>query len=594
MQAEPNSLKDHPAYRFNELALQLGAYAALFSSGTELFAYGGNVGRQMAAADAALAVLFLILRHRLRFVRTPAQLDLVVTCAIIPTFLLHVWPLVLAPAAESPAGITCLIVTTGLLYFSTAVFLGSVFFGAAVWVAGQHFSGLEGSGRDLMHLFVTAPTCAVVVRLSARHVYASLTAERKLRRESEARLVEAQKNESLGLMAGGVAHDFNNVLQAINTFAEVIQATSAEPAIQETATQITKAASNAADICGQMLLYCGKSPVRREIVDVGSLANDLQALLKASVRENVSLRFECHSKVPLTVMANAGQIRQVLMNLVANAADATQPVGGNVSVSICERIVSDESEEQAGSTAGRPLTDGRYVAINVNDDGCGIDDETLALMFDPYFTTKPSGHGFGLAVVLGIVRTHGGTIHVHSSRDAETTITVLLPAVAPEKSEPEETAFVSEPAGRATERRILIVDDDDLVRRSLKQLLTGMQFDVTGVEDGAAAMELLQCDRKFDVILMDYVMPQRNGVQVTRELRRNGVRIPVILCSGLVNETHNPEIFEIFEGRLEKPFRSETLRSSIEMVLNRKTREGGFNAASTNVPSRPPVPTEVH
>ncbi len=588
MEATPNSIREHPAYRYNELALHLGSYAALVAAVAVLPVYDRAIGWKMAAGDVALALLFAVQRrHLLPRVRTTGHLDLLVTSAAVPAFLMQVWSMRLAPTAESPSGVTALIVTISLLYSSTLAFLLSAFGGAAIWLIGQQLTGADCSRQDLVHLFVTAPACAMVVRLSVQHLVnaliqltareqtaidrlnesvQSLTAEKQLREDSESRLYERQKVESLGLMAGGIAHDFNNVLQAITAFAEVIQITTAEPRTRETAAEVTRAAANAADICSQMLVYSGRSHERRVVTDVGELTMDLRPLLRASAKDNVALHVDCLNQEPLTIFANAGQIRQVLMNLVANAADATQPAGGTVTVTISTSDVA-ELKGAADSASPVPASTSRVVSIAVTDNGCGIDDSTLQQMFDPYFTTKPSGHGFGLAVVHGIVRSHDGVIHVTSTPGAGTTVTVQFPVAVSEAAEQPVVAEAAAPLTSPVTRRILIVDDEDSVRHSVSSMLTVMHTEVVTVDGAAAALELLSRDTRFDAILLDYIMPQQSGLELIRELRRLGNRTPVILCSGFVGETDRLDALDLVDGYLAKPFSSEALLAAIEEVV---------------------------
>ncbi|MEZ6061478.1 MAG: ATP-binding protein [Planctomycetaceae bacterium] len=589
MKTEPASVRSHPAYHYNELALQLAACAAIVAAGVVLFSNKAPVGLQLSVGHIGLAAVFAFCRFRLLpRVQTAGQLDAVVTVAVVSVFAIQIWSVVLHSGAESPAGVACLTVTISLLYCSTTAFLCTVATGAGLWLMSRQMAGGSRFDIDLVHLFVTAPACAIVVRMSVLQMFgalnglreterqtradleatvATLTVEKQLRQQSENQLFEVQKNESLGLMAGGIAHDFNNVIQAISSFAEVIQMTSGDQQARQTATEIAKAAANAGDICAQMLVFAGKSQDRHELTDLGTLTLDLQALLRAAVHDNITLTVSRQPNVSLSVPANPGQIRQVLINLVSNAADATRENGGNVSVHVRRLDVETDADLPSGRVTGNFSVRGPCVAIEVTDDGIGIDSEILRQMFDPYFTTKPTGHGFGLSVVLGIVRSHNATIFVNTVPGRGSTVTMLLPcrdAATKQNHRPADSA-TERPV--AATRRILIVDDEESVRRSVARMLTALNWQTVEVSDGSTAIELLQSDRRFDVILLDYTMPHTSGLEVASLLRHSGISIPLILCSGFVDHASEPGLLEIADAFLAKPFQSSELIAVLDQVL---------------------------
>jgi signal transduction histidine kinase len=258
-----------------------------------------------------------------------------------------------------------------------------------------------------------------------RQLREQLDAERLEKENLQHQLYQAQKMESLGVMAAGVAHDFNNYLTGILGNAEmVLEFGSLEGDAKETVHDIKKLATRASDLTKTMLTYSGRGKFVMEPLDMANLIDDLMKLLKASVGAGVKIDADVAGDIP-ALQGDPAQMRQVIMNLVMNGADAIGETGGTVSVAAKPAVF--EGDRTTDTYADGRIPDGAYVCVEVRDDGCGMDAETVARIFDPFFTTKPEGRGLGLAVVLGIVRAHRGYMNVHSMPGKGTTFGIFLP-----------------------------------------------------------------------------------------------------------------------------------------------------------------------
>lgn len=249
-------------------------------------------------------------------------------------------------------------------------------------------------------------------------------------RESEERVIvrrtrDAERLESLGLLASGIAHDFNSILMAVSTHAEIaLEDLPADAPARANVEQIRRAAERAADLCQQLMTYAGRRAPATKPADLSELARDVVRLLRVRIPAAVELELELEERLPRVVIDEV-QIRQVLMNLLTNAAQAIGDRAGRITIRT--GVAWMEVEELEELQLGADLSPGRYAWCSVEDDGCGMDEVTKARIFDPFFTTRPSGRGLGLATVLGIVRGHRGALDVTSAPGRGTTFRVLLP-----------------------------------------------------------------------------------------------------------------------------------------------------------------------
>lgn len=386
---------------------------------------------------------------------------------------------------------------------------------------------------------------------------------------TQERLRETAKLESLGVLAGGIAHDFNNLLVGILGNASL--ALDALPASDPSRGMIVnaiKASERAAALTRQMLAYSGKGRFVLTRVDVSALVQDLMPLIRSSMPGSVAIRTELALGLP-SVEGDSAQLQQVFMNLAINAAEACDAESGVVTIVTAHE---DVDESHARPAFGLPaLQPGSYVSLKVTDNGCGMDEATVAKIFDPFFTTKFTGRGLGLSAVLGIIRAHKGTIRVDSGLGRGSTFQVLFPA-APKQSRrfPAEVPKTrTAPAGSGT---ILVVDDEEMVRKMARATLEHYGYDVVEAENGESAVGIFE-DRSSAIhaVILDLTMPVMSGESTLNHLRRINPAVPVVLSSGF-NEAEATRRFNGDElaGFLQKPYTALALAERVKVVLNGK------------------------
>jgi signal transduction histidine kinase len=382
----------------------------------------------------------------------------------------------------------------------------------------------------------------------------------------QAQLRQAQKLESLGVLAGGIAHDFNNILTGIlgnaSLASEILPAD--HPAYHLLEDVITSS-ERAAALTTQMLAYAGKGRFQVQPLDLSELVRNMGDFFRASVPKWIELDVHLESALP-SIEADSSQIEQIVMNLVINAAEAI-PEGrhGRVQVRTGRHELGPQSTT---GFAGEPLPPGTYATLQVRDNGTGMDDETLARIFDPFFTTKFLGRGLGLAAVQGIVREHGGALTVESTHGKGTTFTIFFPVSQAKVARNSEKGGAPVHPGRAS---ILVVDDEEVVRRTAASMLEQHGYSVVTAENGRAAVDLFrELDGRVDVVLLDMTMPVMDGEQTLRELKAVRPDIPVILSSGY-NEAEVVRRFAggEFAGFIQKPYTSSRLREKIRRILEK-------------------------
>jgi len=348
----------------------------------------------------------------------------------------------------------------------------------------------------------------------------------------EARMLHAQKLESLGVLAGGIAHDFNNLLVGILgnvglALRELPADTTAEPLLRD----VQRAAGRAAELTAQMLAYAGKGHITVRAVNLNAVVAEIAGLLAAVISKKATLRTDFATELP-DVAGDATQIRQVVMNLITNASDALGERSGTITVRTWTTM-ADRALLATGYVDER-LPEGRYVCLSVADDGVGMNAETQARIFDPFFTTKFAGRGLGLAAVLGILRGHRGAIRLESEPGRGACFTVLLPCAEKVPSEPAaaESGIRPRPAEGAM---VLIADDEPAVRSVARRVLERAGYRVCVAGDGRAAIEVFKANAAdISAVLIDMTMPQLRGDEVIVELRRLKPDVRVVLSSGFI------------------------------------------------------------
>ena len=396
--------------------------------------------------------------------------------------------------------------------------------------------------------------------------------EETARLRIEKKIQETQKLESLGVLAGGIAHDFNNLLTGVLGHASLAKLElPAGAAAQQSIQQIEVAARRAADLCRQMLAYSGKGHFVVQRLDLNQIVEEGMHLLQISISKQCVLRTQLTRPLP-AIVADATQVRQIIMNLVINASEA---IGARSGVIALTTGVVRADQQYLQSLRFTPdLPSGDYVYIEISDNGGGMDEATLAQIFDPFFTTKFTGRGLGLAAVLGIMRGHRGGVKVYSEPGRGTTFKVLFPGVTG-AAEDTEKQFASQLTwrGRGT---VLVVDDEETVRAVGGRMLESLGFEVVLAEHGRDGLEKFQAEPdRYALVLLDLTMPHMDGQETFRHLRALRPAVKILLMSGFnQQEAISPFAGKGLAGFVQKPFELETLALEIRHVLERSVGSG--------------------
>ena len=385
------------------------------------------------------------------------------------------------------------------------------------------------------------------------------------RKAMEEQMQQSQKLESLGVLAGGIAHDFNNILAVVLGNAEVAaQNLAPESTAWKHVDEIAKASQRAADLCRQMLAYSGQGSFDIQPLDLSEVIREMQQMLHMAISKKSSLRLSLAADLP-AVELDVAQMRQIALNLVMNASEAMGDKGGEIRVSTaavdCDRAYLDSA------WGAEPLAEGRYVTMEVEDSGTGMDEATKARIFEPFFTTKFTGRGLGLSAVLGIVRRHGGAIRVYSEPGKGSTFKLLFPAsvTRPRIAAPTRGSC-GEWQGHGT---ILLVDDEEGVRHVGSAMLETLGFCVLTAADGAGALDVYRAHRdEITCVLLDMTMPRIGGAETFQALREMDPNVRVLLCSGY-SEQHVSQQFSGAgpAGFIQKPYRMATLQEKLRRIV---------------------------
>jgi two-component system cell cycle sensor histidine kinase/response regulator CckA len=408
----------------------------------------------------------------------------------------------------------------------------------------------------------------VITVAAVRDITDRLAAEaerRRLREETdrqklEARMQQAQRLESLGQLAGGIAHDFNNLLAVILNYAAFIIEDAAGSPPAADAEQIARAARRGSDLTHQLLAFARREVIRPRPLDLNAVVTEVHQMLDRSLGEHIDLTVRTTDALP-AVMADPGQMEQVLVNLAVNARDA-MPTGGRLTIETAEvRVDAEHSAARAG------LSPGRYLRLRVSDSGTGMPKEVIDKAFEPFFTTKPSGQGtgLGLATVYGIITQAGGTVQIYSEPGIGTTFTILLPVTDVQAQEvvPEETD--ERLAGHGA--TVLVVEDEDALREVTSRILVRGGYTVLTADGGEAALRIA-ADNSIDVLLTDVVMPGMLGKDLADAVTTRYPRTKVLFMSGYAQPVltdHGTLAADVH--LLEKPFTSAELMRALHDEL---------------------------
>ena len=393
------------------------------------------------------------------------------------------------------------------------------------------------------------------------------------RRELERQFRHAQRLESLGLLAGGIAHDFNNLLTVV-----IGNATLAKDflpdALDDVSTaldRIENAARRCAALSQQILAYSGRGALVTEEIDLHELIEDLAELLESSLDGSHRFARELSADLPL-VVGDPAQVQQVVLNLLTNASEALANEPGTVTLTTA--LAFCDAARLKAATSSADATPGRYVGVEVADDGPGMDAETVDRLFEPFFTTKRHGHGLGMSAVLGIVRGHGGFLEIDSQPGSGTKARVWLPAINSTKVRESGTfrlpveSMLAPPSRTATGQCILVVDDNFDVRTTAIAILERHGYRVLTAEDGQEALQRVQATDRIDLILLDLVMPGMSSAECLDRLDGLAFRGKILMHSGYGSEDSLCSLRSRQLPFLEKPWDEAGLLRAVERTLD--------------------------
>ena len=378
----------------------------------------------------------------------------------------------------------------------------------------------------------------------------------------EKQLAQAQKMEAVGRLAGGVAHDFNNILQAIIGCIELAKMAEDSSEQRKYIDEISEGALKAADLTRQLLTFSRQQVMELKNISFNELIENFLKMVRRTIGEDVELQFS-PSEGPAQVRADRGQLEQVILNLCVNARDA-MPKGGRIQIATALRSFDEDYCKKY--LEAKP---GEFVELSVADNGCGMDQITLNLIFEPFFTTKGYGHGtgLGLATVYGIVKQHKGFIQVTSEPGKGSCFKVYLPSAngkVTRISVPERVELVG---GMET---IFLAEDDESVRRFAEKLLRSVGYEVITAVDGRESIELLEKNIfNVDMAILDVIMPFCGGEEVFRHIRRRRAGLPVLFSSGYgVDAEHTRFVASEGLELIQKPYEPSALLKKIREILD--------------------------
>ncbi|HOQ33696.1 MAG TPA: ATP-binding protein, partial [Candidatus Hydrogenedens sp.] len=397
-------------------------------------------------------------------------------------------------------------------------------------------------------------------------VFRDITRELKLLND----LKQSQKMESIGQLAGGIAHDLNNHLMVINGYAELAERElPADSSLIPYLDEIIKANQKASSLVRQLLAFARKQILKKEVIDINVLVNDIYKMLRRLIRENIELTFLPNAQKSL-IYADRNAVEVILINLCVNANDA-MPDGGKLLIETSSTHVSEEMIEGMTWTSS-----GDFVVICVTDTGIGMDKYTLEHCFDPFFTTKEigKGTGLGLSTVYGLVKQHNGIIHVYSEVGKGTTFKIYLPATTQEQLQKEEEA-TSEPIEQLTGNETILIAEDEMTVRSVAiRILEKAGYRVIAAQDGEEGFKLfLENISDIDLVILDVIMPVMGGKEVYEKIKKIKPNLPVLFSTGYSeNSIHTNFVLEKDLNLINKPYGRLDLLRAVRNILDKKNK----------------------
>ncbi|MEZ4590718.1 MAG: PAS domain S-box protein [Chloroflexota bacterium] len=390
------------------------------------------------------------------------------------------------------------------------------------------------------------------------------------RKKSEEAIREAQKLDNLGLLAGGVAHDFNNLLTGILGHATIaLEYSEADSRVSSQLQKVVASATKAAELTRQLLAYAGKGVFEVKPINLNTLIHENIGLLETALPNKSEILLNLDHNIA-SVEADSGQLQQVLMNLMINAAESFPPSGGKIRIQTHEKKLTEAEGHQLQLVGGMALEAGHYVCLSVEDNGSGIEPDKLNNIFDPFFSTKITGTGLGLSATLGIIRAHGGGIGVSSIPTQGSKFTVYFRA----SSQTAQEVVQKDMLKANLSGTVLVIDDQDAILSVAEDMLTARGMQVLLANNGPAGIQLFLAQKeRIDLVLLDLKMPGMGGDEVFAQLKAISPEVRVIIASGYGEQ----ELLDYFARHedvtfLQKPYRFQSLIETVTAVLQKPTK----------------------
>ena len=371
---------------------------------------------------------------------------------------------------------------------------------------------------------------------------------------------KSQKLETLGTLAGGIGHDFNNILTPILGYSEIIKENlPGDSKIKSYINEVIDGCLRAKEIITQMLSFSRDNEQERQPLNIVPIVKEALKLIRPSIPRTIEIR-QKFERINSIILADPTRIHQIIMNLCTNAYQAMQDKGGTLSLEVKQIYIDEKTSRKYID-----LEKGHYIKLIVSDTGEGMDKETREHIFEPFFTTKGEGTGMGLAVVHGIVKSHKGRINVYSEKGKGTTFNLFFPVIDMYEKE-EQTSDMEAIKGNGT---ILLVDDRKNVSNILNQILSQLGYRVIITNSSLNALEIFQQHRnKFDLVITDMIMPDMNGMELSKKLRQMDFHLPILMISGHGYNVSRNKLKEAGINELiHKPILTHELAKSVHKVL---------------------------
>ncbi len=385
----------------------------------------------------------------------------------------------------------------------------------------------------------------------------------KNRHKTEERFLRSQKMEAIGQLAGGIAHDFNNQLTGIIGCADILkESLSDNPDLHELSEIIVQSAERCSNLTNQLLAFARKGKYKSTNVNIHTIIGDVFSILEMSVHKKIIIHRDLEAKIPIT-RGDPNQINSVFLNLTRNAADA-MPYGGDLTLTT--KNVHFKEDDMNGIALG--LNPGHYIIVSIGDTGLGLDKETLRRIFEPFFTTKEMGQatGMGLSASYGIIKNHAGSIDVTSTKGKGTTFDIYLPVTQETEYAKKQDLSGEVPVEFA---EVLLVDDEQIVLDTSANMLKLAGYNVTKCRNSREAVEIYRkSHKKFDIVLLDMLMPDLDGLETFLEMRSINPNIKVLFLSGYsIDESVQKIVDEGMAEYIQKPFTKDVLLKRVSTIL---------------------------